>query len=116
MNKFKVKVEDYKLALENYIYDLNIKIKKEIDTLVKERKKPIFFGLLTYNQYQELQYYNELLDENKSWSIMENEFYVTMYREKIKEIKDKIKSLAVIKGSYFLADDETLQFIYKYKG
>ena len=116
MNKFKVKVEDYKLALENYIYDLKIDIKTEINNLVEERKKPSFFGLLTYNQDEVFQYYNELLDENKSWTIMENEFYVTKYRGKIKEIKDKIESLALIKGRYFLADDETLRFIYKYKG
>lgn len=116
MNKFKVKVEDYKLALENYIYDLNIEIKTEIDKLVEKRRTPSFFGLLSYNDSEVFQYYNKLLDENKSWNIMEDEFDVSKYRGKIKETKDKIESLALIKGRYFLADDETLRFIYKYKG
>lgn len=115
MNKYKVKVQDYKLALDNYIIYLDIKIKNEIDRLIIDKKKPKFFGLLTFNDYEVTQYKNELLNENKHWSIVDEEFFVTKYRWRIKETKNKIKSLNLIQEDTFIADTETLEFIQRYK-
>lgn len=115
MNKYKVKVKDYKLALDNYIIYLDIEIKNEIDRLVIERKKPKFFGLLTFNDYEVTQYKNELLNENKHWNVLDEEFFISKYRWKINETKNKIKSLDLIQEDTFITDDKTLEFIQKYK-
>lgn len=112
MNKFKVSIQDYKLALENRSIELNIKLQDKINYFVDKFKKSRFFKKPTELEISE--YTLNLNNIKYNWSIMQDEYYVLLIHWKIQNNNDIINSLNLVKDEYFIADDETLEFIHKY--
>lgn len=112
MNKFKVSIQDYKLALENRSIELNIKLQDKINYFVDKFKKSIFFKKPT--ELEILEYTLNLNDINYEWSILQDEYYVLLIHCKIQDNTNTSNSLDLVKDEYFIADGETLEFIHKY--